>query len=243
MEPTVWIEYLAISGIGLLLFYLLEVVLLHKSTLLRAKRYFYITAILTCLLLPAVSLALSSREGTTREEILPVVTIRIDEALVISGGESGSSPMSRTELLLLIWTVGALVTTGWIASEHYRLYRLRQCATRVANKEAAIYLTDEEIAPFTQGKSIFLPRSLEGSEMIDTILSHELEHIRQRHYRDITIGTILQIVQWCTRSHCCTIPTDRTAIGRFLHSPHALARLSMADRSTSGILFSTFVVS
>ena len=196
MEPTFWIEYLAISGIGLLLFYLLEVVLLRKSTLLRTKRYFFISAILTCLLLPAVSLALSSREETTREEILPVVTIRIDETPVISGGESGSSPMSRTELLLLIWSVGALLTTGWIASGHYRLYRLRQCATRVANREAAIYLTDEEIAPFTQGKSIYLPRSIEGSEMIDTILSHELEHIRQRHYRDITIGTILQIVQW-----------------------------------------------
>ena len=196
MEPTVWIEYLAISGIGLLLFYLLEVVLLRKSTLLRTKRYFFISAILTCLLLPAVSLALSSREETTREEILPVVTIRIDEAPVISGGESGSSPMSRTELLLLIWSAGVLLTTGWIASGHYRLYRLRQCATRVANEEAAIYLTDEEIAPFTQGKSIYLPRSLKGSEMIDTILSHELEHIRQRHYRDITIGTILQIVQW-----------------------------------------------
>ena len=196
MEPIVWIEYLAISGIGLLLFYLLDVVLLRKSSLLCTKRYFYIIAILTCLLLPAVSLTLGDREESQSKEILPVVTIRIEEAPVVSEGESVSRPMSRAELLLLIWGVGALITTGWIASGYYRLHRLRQSATPVAHKEAAIYLTDEEIAPFTQGKSIYLPRSLEGSEMIDTILSHELEHIRQRHYRDITIGTILQIGQW-----------------------------------------------
>jgi len=201
MEPIVWIEYLAISGIGLLLFYLLDVVLLRKSSLLCTKRYFYIIAILTCLLLPAVSLTLGDREESQSKEILPVVTIRIEEAPVVSEGESVSRPMSRAELLLLIWGVGALITTGWIASGYYRLHRLRQSATPVAHKEAAIYLSDEEIAPFTQGKSIYLPRSLEGSEMIDTILSHELEHIRQRHYRDITIGTILQIVQWW---HPCT---------------------------------------
>ena len=74
-----WLKYLGLSGIGIALFYLLGVVLLRKSTLLRAKRWYYLIAIASSLLLPLLpllSIAVPERDVKEAEDrLLPSLSL------------------------------------------------------------------------------------------------------------------------------------------------------------------------
>ena len=194
----IWLKYLGLSGIGIALFYLLGVVLLRKSTLLRAKRWYYLIAIVSSLLLPLLSLAIPEREvEEAQDKLLPSFTIVIEEEPTITAPTTKRNTIDWTRVLMATWAIGAASTLIWLTSGGYNLYRLCRTSTkRELSNNATLYEVDEELAPFTIGRAIFIPKSLSNSDITPTILSHELEHIRQKHYWDIIISTVLQPLQW-----------------------------------------------
>lgn len=194
----IWLKYLGLSGIGIALFYLLGVVLLRKSTLLRAKRWYYLIAIVSSLLLPLLSLAIPEREvEEAQDKLLPSFTIVIEEEPTITAPATKRNTIDWTRVLMATWAIGAASTLIWLTSGGYNLYRLCRTSTkRELSNNATLYEVDEELAPFTIGRAIFIPKSLSQSDITPTILSHELEHIRQKHYWDIIISTVLQPLQW-----------------------------------------------
>ena len=193
-----WLKYLGLSGVGIALFYLLGVVLLRKSTLLRAKRWYYLIAIASSLLLPLLSIAVPERDVKEAEDrLLPSFTIVIEEEPTITAPATRENTIDWTRVLMATWAIGAASTLIWLTSGGYRLYRLCRTSTkRELSHNATLYEMDEELAPFTIGKAIFIPKSLSNSDITPTILSHELEHIRQKHYWDIIISMVLQPLQW-----------------------------------------------
>ena len=196
-----WLKYLGLSGVGIALFYLLGVVLLRKSTLLRAKRWYYLIAIASSLLLPLLpllSIAVPERDVKEAEDrLLPSFTIVIEEEPIITAPATRGNTIDWTRVLMATWAIGAASTLIWLTSGGYRLYRLCRTSTkRELSHNATLYEMDEELAPFTIGKAIFIPKSLSNSDITPTILSHELEHIRQKHYWDIIISMVLQPLQW-----------------------------------------------
>ena len=194
----IWLKYLGLSGIGIALFYLLGVVLLRKSTLLRAKRWYYLLAIVFSLLLPLFSLAVPEREvEEAQDKLLPSFTIVIEEEPTITAPATKRNTIDWTRVLMATWAIGAASTLIWLTSGGYKLYRLCRTSTkRELSHNATLYEVDEELAPFTIGRAIFTPKSLSNNDITPTILSHELEHIRQKHYWDIIISTVLQPLQW-----------------------------------------------
>ena len=194
----IWLKYLGLSGIGIALFYLLGVVLLRKSTLLRAKRWYYLLAIVFSLLLPLFSLAVPEREvEEAQDKLLPSFTIVIEEEPTITAPATKRNTIDWTRVLMATWAIGAASTLIWLTSGGYKLYRLCRTSTkRELSHNATLYEVDEELAPFTIGRAIFIPKSLSNNDITPTILSHELEHIRQKHYWDIIISTVLQPLQW-----------------------------------------------
>ena len=193
-----WLKYLGLSGVGIALFYLLGVVLLRKSTLLRAKRWYYLIAIVSSLLLPLLSIAVPERDVKEAEDrLLPSFTIVIEEEPIITAPATRGNTIDWTRVLMATWAIGAASTLIWLTSGGNRLYRLCRTSTkRELSHNATLYEMDEELAPFTIGKAIFIPKSLSNSDITPTILSHELEHIRQKHYWDIIISMVLQPLQW-----------------------------------------------
>ena len=194
-----WLKYLGLSGVGIALFYLLGVVLLRKSTLLRAKRWYYLIAIASSLLLPLLSIAVPERDvKEAQDRLLPSFTIVIEEEEpTITAPATRENTIDWTRVLMATWAIGAASTLIWLTSGGYRLYRLCRTSTkRELSHNATLYEMDEELAPFTIGKAIFIPKSLSNSDITPTILSHELEHIRQKHYWDIIISMLLQPLQW-----------------------------------------------
>ena len=194
----IWLKYLGLSGIGIALFYLLGVVLLRKSTLLRAKRWYYLIAIVFSLLLPLLSLAVPEREvEEAQDKLLPSFTIVIEEEPTITAPATKRNTIDWARVLMATWAIGAASTLIWLTSGGYKLYRLCRTSTkRELSHNATLYEVDEELAPFTIGRAIFIPKSLSNNDITPTILSHELEHIRQKHYWDIIISTVLQPLQW-----------------------------------------------
>lgn len=107
----IWLKYLGLSGIGIALFYLLGVVLLRKSTLLRAKRWYYLIAIVSSLLLPLLSLAIPEREvEEAQDKLLPSFTIVIEEEPTITAPATKRNTIDWTRVLMATWAIGAAST-------------------------------------------------------------------------------------------------------------------------------------
>lgn len=195
---TEFLKYLLFSGIGIALFYLIDIVLLRKSTLFRARRWYHITALSGSLLLPLLALWIPTLESIKATTDLPHFTIMIDEVNVTDTVATSSPSWNWMQIALLVWGIGAVVIALWLASGFISLNKLRHRAIKKrVLRGVTLYFTDREVAPFTIGHHIFIPHSLiDNSQLLTTILSHELEHIRQRHYRDIAISMVLQPIQW-----------------------------------------------
>lgn len=191
----VLLRYLALSGLGIALFYLIDRLILRKSTLLRTQRYYYIIAIVASLALPLLAEITPSWQSRVAEADIPTFTITLEDELVVTAEQSQS--IDWWGIAQMIWHIGVVITGIWLIVGLVRilLVQRRSDRTQLPNG-VTLYLTHEEIAPFTFGKAIYIPRSLSEPKIIDSILLHELEHIQQRHYIDILLGFVLQLAQW-----------------------------------------------
>lgn len=191
----VLLRYLALSGLGIALFYLIDRLILRKTTLLRAQRYYYIIAIVASLVLPFLAEITPWWQSRVAVADIPTFTITLEDDIVVTAEQSES--IDWWTVVKMIWHIGVVITGIWLIVGMMRilLIRRRSDSKRLSNG-VALYLTHEEIAPFTFGKAIYIPRSLSEPTIIDSILLHELEHIQQKHYIDILLGFVLQLAQW-----------------------------------------------
>ncbi|TFH94100.1 M56 family metallopeptidase [Porphyromonas levii] len=191
----VLLRYLALSGLGIALFYLIDRLILRKSTLLRTQRYYYVIAIVASLFLPLLPEITPWWQSRVAEANIPTFTIILEDEFVVTAEQSQS--IDWWGVAKLVWLAGILVTGGWLLVGIVSIFRIQRHADHQHLPNSVnLYLTEAELAPFTFGKSIYIPRSLNDRTIIDSILLHELEHIQQRHYIDMLLGCVLQLVQW-----------------------------------------------
>lgn len=176
--------------------------------MLKAQRWYYIFAILISLTLPLLSSLISPVQDVFESMMLPNFTITYTpspdtierELVAMEATEPITSAMWTLgwwkNTLLIIWVSGLFIlglrlAIGWIT-----LRRLLKGAEKRKQGEATLYLVDKKIAPFTYRKSIVINRTMAHDSIMNSILCHELEHVRQKHYRDLTLGVLLQLLQW-----------------------------------------------
>lgn len=126
---------------------------------------------------------------------IPTFSITIEDEYVVTPEQSKS--IDRWRVSKMVWCAGVVITGVVLLVGLARILMIRRRSHRRRLPDGVtLYLTREEIAPFTFGKDIYIPHSLSDPKIINSILQHELEHIRQRHYIDVLLGCILQLVQW-----------------------------------------------
>ena len=191
------LQYIGLSGVGILLFYLLARLLMPNSTLFTAQRYYYIVAIVASLILPLLTLCIPMLQERMAESALPSFAIVIDEEPIVTAEATATKKLDWIKAVNVTWGVGIIVTALWLLIGYLRINKLRRHSIkRRIDTHTTLYLTKEEVAPFTLGHSIFIPQSIEDDTIISSVLSHEWQHISQKHYIDITIGISLQLLQW-----------------------------------------------
>lgn len=175
--------------------------------MLRFQRWYYLFAILFSITLPLLSILLPSGDILLEKMTLPSFTITytlpssIDSDAMVMETTNRTAPWVWSfqwwgKTLQIIWVTGVSILglrlgMGWIT-----LQRLLKRGEKRKLGEATLVLVEKRIAPFTYRKNIVINRAMAHESIMDSILYHELEHVRQKHYRDLTLGVLLQLLQW-----------------------------------------------
>lgn len=189
-----WLHYLVEANIYLGVFYLCYCLFLNNETHYLLSRAFLLFSCVVSFILPVTQLSiLKPVEQITLQPVaytpqvvngppLPEITIEEPVAQITLG-----------DVLLYAYIIGAVVTLAVLA---YRLYRLslltRKSKSRYADKYKLIQLKGDNTA-FSFFNYLFI-----GTEVpqADTIIAHELVHIRQRHSADIIFLEVLKVFSW-----------------------------------------------
>jgi len=95
---------------------------------------------------------------------------------------------SAAGVIAIIYLAGALLAAFRLLQAGRRTRRLLVASQPFAD---GVRISDDITSPVTIGKTILLPRSLEGSELLPAALAHERTHVRRR---DFAVNALLQLI-------------------------------------------------
>lgn len=163
---------------------------LHNETFHRFNRIYLICALVLPLVLPAVQFSY------LREVYIPQNAL--NGLPVADSAFAATQPpaVGWQEIVLCIYAAGAALVLGLSIMRLVQIRRLRSCgeSTRYDGYEL-VELTDS-IAPFSFIDWIFINLRERPEVENRIIIAHELGHIRGRHWVDLALAKVVQVVMW-----------------------------------------------
>ncbi|MBD1366312.1 energy transducer TonB [Mucilaginibacter sp. ZT4R22] len=188
-----WLHYLVEANIYLGVFYLCYCLFLNNETHYLLGRAYLLFSCVVSFVLPITQLSvLKPVEQLTLQQVaytqqvnyglLPEITIEEPVAQITMG-----------DVLFYAYIAGAIITLSIL---FYRLYRLslltRKSKALYGNKYKLIQLNGDNTA-FSFFNYLFIGTEVPQAE---TIIAHELVHIRQGHSADIIFVELIKVVSW-----------------------------------------------
>ncbi len=190
--------YLAEANIYLGVFYLAYCLLLNKETYYQLNRAYLLFSCAAAFVLPVLQVgALKPVEvavNTTLNYTLPAYTEQIPAT-----GYVNAAPvviehhLTMQDYLVYAYLLGAVILFAMLMIKLFGLARLmRNAQTSDALKYKVVYLPETGVA-FSFFNYLFIGNNAHGG---NTIIRHELVHIRQKHSVDIIFLEVLKVINW-----------------------------------------------
>ena len=185
------INYMAESLICGAVFFLLFRLIFLKENNYSFQRVSILVSSLLAAIFPLISIPVSNA-------VVPGYLL--DPAYVISDYSSGlTTEMSGPKLMSYSVLFFGLISLFFVIKYLIELVRIFILQSRseivFKSKSYLIYQQKEIDTPFSFGKSIFLPDSINSTDR-EMIVRHELSHIKRNHSADIVFMNLLISVQW-----------------------------------------------
>jgi len=186
-----WLHYLLEANLYLAVFYAVYFLFLRNDTHYALSRIYLLATSVISFVIPLFQLGF----------LKPVEPQLISLTLIPPPPLAMSSNIAPIETINFIWQdglvaaylFGAVVLLIIFSIKIYQLFKLTRTAN--ANTDASyklIYVDDSNTA-FSFFNFLFIGTKATGA---DTIIQHELVHIRQKHSADIIFIELLKIVNW-----------------------------------------------
>ena len=180
-----FIRVIAIQAI----LYLIYVLAFHKSGRHAINRSYVILALVFSFTVPFVSVPnFQATEEFAESE--KAILYEFAELTKFSTTETDLVPVERlnrsdfnAELIILTMSIVSILLLMKLIYSHIQLIRLKRQSEEMLRNGYKIYCSDID-SPFSYFNAVFIPKSLLDSSSIDTIMKHELVHIRKRHSLD-----------------------------------------------------------
>ncbi len=184
-------DYMIKSGILLAVFYLFFIVVMRKETFFHLNRVYLLVGVVFSLLLPVMP---SIRLATSDTAISKLI-----EGVSITNNFSAINYTKSSDLinpLFIIYLSGlSWFTLRFFSGLGKILYLyLRFPSTQVDGKKTIVIEGDH--APFTFFNILFISNKDLQVDKDESIIKHELAHIRQLHSIDLILLELAVIVQW-----------------------------------------------
>jgi beta-lactamase regulating signal transducer with metallopeptidase domain len=187
-----WLHYLLEVNIYLGVFYLCYCLFLNKETWYMLNRFYLLFSTVISFILPVIQVGILKPAEPAIQNIImmnPGGAPRRNAATLIPVDKS----FNLQDALLYIYLLGAVIFTILLAIKLYQLLKLtRSKYNIVSNKYKLIYIDGSNTA-FSFFNYLFIGTKAHG---VETIIRHELVHIRQKHSLDIVLLELLKIISW-----------------------------------------------
>jgi TonB family protein len=255
-----WLYYIAEANLYLGVFYLAYSLLLAKETYYQFNRAYLLFSCVAAFVLPVLQIGALRpvkavvntsinytvpqyvvEEYATSREIIPVTNTKpVTAAPIIQPAQTITAApvvidhhLTTQDYLIYAYLTGASILFLMLMLKLFSLFKLIWGAQRIdQDKHKLIYLPQTNIA-FSFFNYLFIGANATGP---DTIIRHELVHIRQKHSVDIIFLELIKIVNWFN-PFVYLLQNSLKTVHEYI------ADEQTAAHETDAITYSTFLVS
>lgn len=178
--------YIGKTAVAQAVFYLFYRLLLRKETFHRLNRAVLVGTCLVSFLLPLciVTIHKPVQGNAALQAMMDTFSTQLQVA-------SAGTPWWQTALVLLYWAgvAAVLARTAFSVASILRIIR------RATPVQDHVYVTEEEISPFSWMDRIVLSRA-DWEAPHDSILAHERAHIANKHSIELLLVDVMIAFQW-----------------------------------------------
>lgn len=199
--------YILESSICISLFYLLFKTLMRKETSFSVNRALLLTIISSSLIIPVIQLpqqikaprSLQFEQQFTRKEIQPEkLQVSINNKAPISqetDKREKASIWTLSEVLKYLYIFGTVIAFSILIKSIVLILILFQRAKTIQMDGYRLLIIDHEVPSFVFRHSIIISQS-DYDLHRSAILTHELAHIRFKHFYDLILLELVKIFHW-----------------------------------------------
>jgi len=194
------LHYILQTIILQLLFLLIYDVLLKKETFFNWNRFYLLASSLLCIVLPFVKIT-SFKNVIPKEYIysLPEVLIGNSDTTNIINKQEVISAIEATSAFIFSWSyilyLGCIIALILFAIKLYKLIIMVYRNPKVRFENLILVELANSKHAFSFFNYIFLGKDI-NKEDRQSILTHELQHVRENHSLDLLFFEILKIIFW-----------------------------------------------
>jgi len=192
-----WLYYLGEANLYLCVFYLCYCLFLNKETHYTLNRVYLLFSCVVSFLLPLLqvgilkpvetgaqnAVAVTTLPGDVVYSAVPVQTVPVAEVI----------PFTLQDGILYAYLFGAAILLILLAVKLYKLAKLARSKYTVSEHGYKLVYMDDSSSAFSFFNYLFIGTKAPGPE---TIIRHELVHIRQKHSVDIILLELFKIINW-----------------------------------------------
>lgn len=191
-----WLYYLAEANLYLCVFYLAYCIFLAKETHYQLNRAYLLLSCVMAFVLPVLQIgalkpAVADNAAAVPYQITQAAQLPAQANMVIEPAAS-TTVLTADDYLWLVYVIGAVVLLLLLVLKLYSVFKLTRNDKAIHGKYKIIYLKDTDVA-FSFFNYMFIGTRATGA---NTIITHELVHIRQKHSADIMFLELLKVICW-----------------------------------------------
>ncbi len=186
MEP--FVIYLFRSAVWIAVFTLVYWLFLRNERFFLLNRIYLVSGMIASFILPFVTV----RYVVELPLLQPVVTAGDASAVVVD--TVSAEPVTRS-LPAMVWLAGVVLLLVRQGVQTAAVLRAARRAERVEGYPVRVLRSPDFTGSFSWFSMVVVNPSLSETE-ISEIMKHEMVHVRQRHWVDLLLSTLLCTVQW-----------------------------------------------
>jgi TonB family protein len=189
-----WLHYLMEANLYLVIFYLCYCLLLNRETYYTFNRVYLLFSCVAAFVLPMLQLGrLKPTPVATHVEYAATAAIPLaQQGVAIVAPVNVQSAFTWNDGLVYAYAIGAGIFLLVLLFKLYKLMRLAHSGKSGEQQGYQLVRLDESNTAFSFFKYLFIGTSTSA----DTIIRHELVHIRQKHSVDIIFIELLKVFNW-----------------------------------------------
>ena len=192
------IQYLLKLSVSAAVIYVFYYLVLRRLTFYNLNRWYLSGYTLLCFVIPFINItqiANRADEKVPALNYIPVVQ-NIKNYMPTALDEPERHSYNIWDAMLILLAIGSVILLVKLAVQMVSFMHMKRKAKLISDKDSAIYHVDEEIMPFSFGKSIYLNKNMHTDRELGEIIMHEYVHVKQLHSADILIAELFCVVNW-----------------------------------------------